>query len=142
LLSLAQQVLSELEPDHVISGMAIGWDLAVAEAAASLHVPWTAAIPFLGQDDRWAPVDRQRYARLLCFATEIKILYARHSPDVYRYRDEWMVDHADLVLALFDELAPRQSGTGMTVRYAQRKSVPVLNVWRDWMAIDLKRLTG
>lgn len=131
---LARRELELLEPDHVITGMAQGWDMEIASACAELRIPFTAAVPFFGQADRWHHVARQRYADLLTFADNVKVLWGKWGPDVYRWRDEWMVDRGDLVLALLDSAQPK-SGTGMTVAYANRKSIPVLNVWNDWLEL-------
>lgn len=35
---------------EIITGMARGWDLAVAEAADAIGIPFLAALPFPGQD--------------------------------------------------------------------------------------------
>lgn len=134
-MSLAVDDLDFLEPDRVISGMAQGWDMAVALAAYCLDIPFIAAVPFPGQADRWPEADQRTYQMILAEASEVVTLYDSYHPDVYRYRDEWMVDHADVILALLDPEAPTQSGTGMTVRYANRKSVPVVNSWKYWLAL-------
>lgn len=134
-MSLAKAQIELLEPDHVITGMAQGWDMEIASACAELRVPFTAAIPFWGQEQRWHFRVQERYASLLTFAANVRVLHPRYGPDVYRWRDEWMVDRGDLILALFDESAPTKSGTGMTVRYANRKRVPVLNCWKEWLAL-------
>lgn len=135
MLCLAVEQLAILEPDHVITGMARGWDMEIAGACIALGIPFTAAVPFPGQADHWAEQARHKYNVALALAAEVVTLYPRYEPDVYRWRDEWMVDHGDLVLSLLDPDAPIQSGTGMTVRYANRKSVPVLNCWNEWLAI-------
>jgi len=58
LFHLARHALNELQPDGVISGLALGWDTALADAALDLRIPLTAAIPFEGQQSRW-PADSQ-----------------------------------------------------------------------------------
>ena len=45
--------LERARPDAVISGMALGWDQAVARATADLGIPWVAAITFEGQESKW-----------------------------------------------------------------------------------------
>jgi hypothetical protein len=35
-----------VEPTHVISDMALGWDLAIAIAMLKLNIPLIAAVPF------------------------------------------------------------------------------------------------
>jgi uncharacterized phage-like protein YoqJ len=44
-------------------------------------------------------------------------------------RDEWMVDHAKRIVALWDGSF---SGTFNTIRYARKKGKPVTNLWSRW----------
>jgi hypothetical protein len=53
LVGLAYSYLRKQTPDVVISGMALGWDQAVAEAAVKASTPFIAAIPFRGQESKW-----------------------------------------------------------------------------------------
>jgi hypothetical protein len=43
---LAEDALRALRPSRVVSGVALGWDLALAAAAQRVGVPVTAAVPF------------------------------------------------------------------------------------------------
>ena len=52
LFHLAYETLEELAPTLVISGMALGWDMAVAEAAFCLDIPFHAYRPFEGQESQ------------------------------------------------------------------------------------------
>src|SRR3546814_16271306 len=44
-------------------------------------------------------------------------------------RNEWMVDHADELVALWDG---SRSGTGNCVAYANTSGKPVVNLWPSW----------
>lgn len=68
LISLARIELARLEPHHVITGMALGWDQAIAQAAIDLDIPFTAAVPFQGQEDRWPHDSQREYRRLIAEA--------------------------------------------------------------------------
>jgi uncharacterized phage-like protein YoqJ len=117
---------------HVISGMAQGWDQAVAHAAVNLGLALICAVPFDGQESRWPPAGRERYRAILRRASEVRVISpGGYSGTKFVVRDRYMVDHADLVLALLDS-KPESSGTLITVDYALRKGVPVLNGWSDW----------
>lgn len=53
-----------------LSGMAVGFDLAAAEAVLELRervpgVRLVAAVPFRGQEMRFSPADRERFRRVL-----------------------------------------------------------------------------
>jgi uncharacterized phage-like protein YoqJ len=115
----------------VISGMALGWDTAVALAALDIGIPLTAAVPFDGQEDAWPPEARRRYQNIIARATKVHVV----SPggyDIWKLhaRNEWMVDNADRMVALWD--GGEKGGTAACVRYAEKKGKPVDNLWDTW----------
>lgn len=132
-LWLARRCIEELEPKRVISGMAIGWDQALALAAVQLGVPFVAAIPFTGQERRWPAEAQGLYRILLDKADDAVVLSEKHSLDAFQLRNEWMVDRATDVLALFNG---SRGGTRNCVLYAQAVGKPVLNVWDRWRDLD------
>lgn len=130
----AKSVLIRLGPRLVITGMAQGWDQAVASAAAALGITFHAYLPHHGQESRWPELARWRFESLLCQAALVKTV----SPGKYaswkmQARNEAMVDQLtdpdDVLVALYDG---SRGGTANTVRYAERKGVTVLNVWDEW----------
>ena len=127
---LAGRALRRLGATEVISGMARGWDLAVAWAALDMGLPLTAAIPFKGQDENWNGRHRALYGRALEAAARVHVQSEGQFTRAYLLRDEWMVDHAEHVLALYS--GARGGGTAYTVEYARGWCVPVTNVWRAW----------
>ena len=141
LYALATATLRTHAPDQVISGMALGWDQAVARAALDLKIPTLAAIPFAGQECVWPAEARARYHALLGRCS------ARHTVSVSPYsahklhlRDQWMVDHSVQLIALWDGLPT--GGTYSTVRYAEREGKPVVNVWPAWLAAQPGKKPG
>jgi uncharacterized phage-like protein YoqJ len=44
-------------------------------------------------------------------------------------RNEWMVDHCDLLVALWDG---SPGGTGNCIRYAKRAKCATVNLWPHW----------
>ena len=81
------------------SGMALGFDLAAAEAVLALRgeLPglWLCcAVPFPGQADRFPEADRLRYMRILDRADEVATLAPRYEPRCYLRRDEFMVERS------------------------------------------------
>lgn len=131
LLQLAMDKLEEWHPDEIISGMATGWDMAVAAAAMFLNIPYRAYIPFLGQDKRWGAADRTVYASLLDDAAEVRVIAQCEDRGAYIERDHAMVDDANRMLALY--LGDPRSGTGQTIAYAEGWLVPCTNVAEEFM---------
>lgn len=58
LIEFAEIVIEEYNPDIVISGMALGWDLCLAQAAINKFKKLVAAIPCQSQTDSWKPDDK------------------------------------------------------------------------------------
>lgn len=134
LKDLARVALQKYQPAQVLTGMALGWDMAVAAAAAELKVPFVAVVPFEGQDSFWPDETRLHYTRLLSKATRVEVVVpGRLTPEqkktAFKVRNVYLVEHCDVLLALWDGT---RSGTGHCVEVAgalQRKTV---NLWASW----------
>jgi uncharacterized phage-like protein YoqJ len=117
-------------PDAVISGMALGWDMAWAEAAIAADIPVIAAVPFDGQESRWPLASQDRHGRILLRCREVvTVSRGGYSAENMQRRNRWMVDRADWLVALWDG---SPSGTGNCVRYAQAAGKPIYNLWQWW----------
>lgn len=124
------QNLRELHPDTVcMSGMAVGVDQWFAHYALQAGLPLHAVVPFVGQELRWPDRSQRAYSRLLAEATTRTILRStppRDSQVAARWLNErngWMVDHADVALAVWNE---KPGGTGHTVKLLRAASKPML----------------
>lgn len=131
LTGLAKRHLGDAKT--VISGMALGWDTAVALAAIELGKPLICAVPFDGQEKAWPSSAQKRFNSILELAHEVVIV----SPGEYAHwkmhaRNKWMVHRADVMLALWDGSS---GGTGSCLAVADGKSRPVFNVWKEWEKI-------
>lgn len=126
---LAIWFLTTNRPDGVISGMALGWDMAWSEAAIQMGIPVTAAIPFKGQETAWPVISQHRYGEILARCTDSHIVcddgYAAWK---MQKRNQWMVDNATHLIALWDGT---DGGTANCVKYAQGR-IPVWNLWPYW----------
>jgi uncharacterized phage-like protein YoqJ len=136
LTDLGIAVLFKYKPEKVISGFALGWDLAVADAAIQLEIPLIAAIPFPSQPSTWPKSSQLFYQQLLEKASQIEII----SPDPYsalkmRMRNEWMINNCDFVIALWDGSA---GGTGNCMNYIIQENKPYKNFWKSWQKYGAK----
>lgn len=112
---------------HFICGMAKGADVYFCEAVIRLRdahsdVTLEAAVPFPGQSDRWSRADKERYQRLLSQCDLETLIQQAHSPGCMHRRNRYMVDHAGLLIAVFNG-QPRGSGTLSTLNYAMLQGV-------------------
>lgn len=117
-----------------IIGMAQGWDMAVAQACLALHIPYTAAIPYPGQENVWPDKSiRDLYKSLIEDAAHriyVSPTPGPHPAVALQLRNQWIVDHSDRLIALWDE--EEAGGTWNCVKYARRQDKMVINVWQDW----------
>ena len=125
--SIAQRWLLENKPTKVISGMALGWDQALASAAIKCNIPFIAAIPFIGQESKWNYNSKRFYNELLDYADDIIYCsdpgYSAHKMQI---RNEYMVDHTDIILAMYDGT---KGGTHNCIEYAKSKNKQIINLF-------------
>ena len=133
LIALARRHLARLMPTQVISGMATGWDQAVAQAAVDLGIPFIAAVPFEGFGRKHCKETIWRFMGMLAKASQIEIISQVPISSALQRRNEWMVDRADKMLALWDG---SWGGTFNCVQYAEKKGVPVENLWQQWELLN------
>lgn len=133
-IHLAHAVLSE-NVTKVISGMAMGWDTALAIAAHQKGIPFIAAVPFNGFESRWSLEQQNIFHNLLDLSEKTVIVcQGDYSPWMLQKRNEWMVDNSDGVFALWDG---SKGGTYNCIRYAVKQNRPVKNFWSQYEEMKL-----
>ena len=110
-----------------ISGMALGCDLYFAEAVLELKecypsVILEAAIPFLGQAERWSASNRARWQAIVGACDLESVVQETYDRGCMLRRDRYMVDSASTILAVFDE---SPGGTKYTLDYAAKKRLTI-----------------
>lgn len=117
--------LVDLQPAAAISGVARGVDSWAAAECFNLGIPFTAAVPFEGQEGLWMLPDRIQYSWLLSKARDI--VYVSKPPSAnwkYAVRNQWMVDRCTHLLAVYDG---SRGGTQNCWKYAHRAAnAPVI----------------
>lgn len=133
LADVATDHLTANRPDVVISGMALGWDQALAWAALRLKIPTFAYVPCKDQDSRWTVKQREFYRKLLAKCNGVKFIsMMRYTPTCMEHRNRAMVNNATGILAVWDG---SPGGTGNCVRYAGKAGRPVTNLWEKLMEV-------
>lgn len=115
-----------------ITGMARGVDLWAAEIVLELrkknkNLKLICAVPYEGFEDGWSQRWRQAYRDVLDEADFVRVIDRGYSPRVFQTRNEWMVDHAARVIAVFNG---EPGGTKNTIDYTIRCGVPVRKIGR------------
>ena len=111
-----------------ISGMARGVDIWAAQTVLELRkkgvgVKLICACPYNGLEKSWSRYWQTQYRDILRDADETHYICAGYSRGCFRLRNEWMVNRAARVIAVYREAA---GGTKNTVAYAHRCGVPVI----------------
>lgn len=107
-----------------ITGMAQGVDIWAGEIVKTIPgARLIAAVPFPGFEARWSWTWKHKYNRLLKQADAVKYTGFGYSKAAYQIRNEWMVDHSDLVIAVFNG---QPGGTLNTINYAKQQNKKIL----------------
>ena len=116
--------------DIFYTGCACGADLICAEAVLSaretdpLDLRLVCVVPFVGQERSWSNDWQTRYANVLSCADETIYLSDRYFRGCYHQRNRYLVDHADLMIALYN--GSDKGGTAYTLHYAHQQGKEIL----------------
>ena len=132
LKELLRESIVDLIENHgatrFISGMALGVDMYAAqivleEKRTFRRVTLECAIPCKGQVRYWTPEQKTVYRDILQECDKITLLQHEYTSDCMEKRNRYLVDSADIVLAVWDG---SNGGTANTVRYAQAQDKEIL----------------
>ena len=112
------------------SGMAVGFDLAAAEAVLELRsrhadVRLVAVVPFCGQERRFGAADRERFCRIVYRADECVVLADAYHRGCYAVRNDCLVARARVLVAWYDG---SPGGTHYTVCRARRLGLRIIHL--------------
>lgn len=120
---------------HFICGNALGVDTWAAEIVlkkkkADPTITLEIALPFKGHNKSSPEVCAvQEKADLVHVVTTIP-----YHVRAYHERNQYMVDHSRIVIAVYDERSGKKGGTFNTIQYAQMKGREVLQIpWMDYV---------
>ena len=122
-LAVQISALAEQGVTDFLSGMAQGVDLWCAQIVLDLKkknpaLKLHANLPCEGQESKWSVSAREIYHSILEQADEVVYVGQEYSRGCMLERNRYMVDHSSILLAVYN--GAYRSGTGMTVRYAQK----------------------
>ena len=122
----------------VLVGMAIGFDMAIAEACKDLGIPYIAYIPFRGQERLWPVHTQTKYQDLLNHAQEIKLVTdtTKYQYFLMHRRNHRMVMDSNQLLALWN--GSPTGGTHECYDFAcnfwiDTPDYIITNIWDNWI---------
>lgn len=123
---------------HFISGMALGTDILAARQVLAAKrknplITLECAVPYPGQSDRWSEQNKRQYNGILLSADKITTVSDSYSRFCWQKRNMYMVDNADVVVAVFDGSS---GGTANTVGYAQRRNKEIIFITTEGKRLD------
>jgi len=120
------KIVTQINPTRIISGMALGVDMIFANLAINKKIPFTAAIPFIGQESKWPEQSQKTYNKILSLACEKKIVSpGGYSSAKMQIRNKWMVDNCDILIAVWDGT---EGGTYNCLNYAVDRDKDIIRV--------------
>ncbi len=113
-----------------ITGMAPGVDIWAAEIVLKKKkhneaLRLICAVPHPGFEKRKSKYDEECYKNIIDNADYMQIICNHYFRACYQKRNEFMVDHSNLVIAVWNG---KKSGTKNTIDYANRHGIKVINV--------------
>lgn len=135
---LAEQIdfLYRQDITDFYTGCALGIDLWAGEVVLALmelhpEIRSHCVVPFAAQDQKWTPKQQTWYHALLDRSCDVILTQEEYSKDCYYIRNRYLVNHADIVLAVYDMNANKRSGTGYIIHYAQAQNKPIIVIDPD-----------
>lgn len=119
-------------PTKVITGMAPGWDLAMARAASRCGTRFIAALAFPEQGQDWPDPAREELDTLLGAAEYVHVQSNDKHKGCWTNRDRWVLDQAEAVVALWSGI---DGGTARAVKAAAGMGLPIINLWDEWSTV-------
>lgn len=119
-------------------GGALGVDMWAGELILRLKeqpgyedIELVVVLPFEGHDAKWDERSKRRMDFLRQMCSECVVIGTEDCRESYIKRNCYMVDHADYLVAVYDDDRNLRSGTMQTVRYAERRRLTITFVNPD-----------
>lgn len=125
--SSIRPMLESIQPDALISGMALGWDMWMAEAALELGIPLHCYLPYPGQGSHWHKTAKERFYSILERSSKLHCTSGYYSKSCYFDRDKEVVNDSDFIMALWSGF--EGGGTYYTLKYAKDCGKDICNFW-------------
>lgn len=126
-------------------GGALGVDMWAGEIILRLKeqpecsdIELVVVLPFPGHDEQWDPRSRERLAFLIRHSKEHLTIGKTACQESYTQRNHYIVDQADWLLAVYDDMRNLRSGTMQTVNYAKKKNKSIILIHPDTVQVTLE----
>lgn len=94
--------------------------------------------PFPGHDQGWDEHSKRRQRFLVDHSTDHLTIGKDDQPESFVARNRYMLNHADVLLAVYDNDRTIRSGVGVVVSSAEKRGVPVILIHPDTGIISIQ----
>ncbi len=115
------------------AGRAVGWDLLCESAVIELrerfpHIQLHLILPCPAEEqtEKWSESDKAEFRRLLLAADTVEICSEHYFDGCMKLRNQRLADLADVCVCYYS--GKQRSGTGQTVRMAERQGKIITNL--------------
>lgn len=126
--NILKQKLKKYDAGAVVTGMALGFDMLVAEVCIEEQIPFVAAVPCHGQTKAWPAPEKDRYISLMQKAWKSTVV-SKGPFAIWKLfeRNKWVVERSNIILSYWD--GNKKGGTAATVRIARKLKKPHENLF-------------
>lgn len=143
---LAAQIraLTDRGVTDFLSGMAQGTDHWCSQIVLGLKkknptLRLHCILPCKGQESKWTASAQELYHSILDQANEVVYVGQEYNRDCMLKRNRYLVGHSSILLAVYN--GTRRSGTGATVRYAQKLNREIVVIDPDMCTLSRSHRT-
>ena len=124
---LYKEIIDSMENgyDTFVTGLARGVDLWAGDIILKLkaqgkNIKLVAAAPYKGHGSKFYGADKFILGNIMLYADEVVYISEKYTKWCLLKRNEYMVDRSGKLIAMVSDY---KSGTGATIRYAQKKGI-------------------
>lgn len=135
LLAKLEKMITEEDYSTFYAGGAVGWDTLAAEAVLKLREKYPTVslclvlpCPAEEQTMKWNRSQRRRFMDILMQADKTEYISDRYTDTCMKERNRRLVELSDCCICYWNR-SRRHSGTAQTVRMAEKKNIPVINLY-------------
>lgn len=117
------------------AGGAVGWDTLSALTVLELkkvypHIHLHLVLPCSNEEqtEKWSPEQQKEFYRILSLADSTEYTSLHYCKNCMKMRNKKLVEYAEICFCYIN-INNRRSGTSQTVNMAERKNIPVINLF-------------
>ena len=132
---ILRKLIQEENAVEFYSGGAIGWDMLCAQTVLNLrnefpHIRLNLILPCGNEEQTalWNATDKKLFMEILSAADSIEFTSDKYYNGCMKKRNQRLVELSDCCVCYYN-IRNKFSGTGQTVRMAESKGVPIINLY-------------